>query len=71
MEYVAEFRRLSRYALGMIVDEQEKCARFEFGLIPKLMIQVALLQERVFKVLVEKTKIVKKLGTLSASERSK
>lgn len=41
----------------MVVDEQDKCARFEYGLRSKLMMQVAPLQQRVFEALVDKTKI--------------
>lgn len=30
VEYDVEFLRLSRYAPGMVAEEQDKCARFEF-----------------------------------------
>ncbi|KAA3487867.1 RNA-directed DNA polymerase-like protein [Gossypium australe] len=56
-DYEAEFLRLSYYSLGMEVDEQDKCIRFEFGQSLELMMQAAPLQERVFETLVEKTKI--------------
>ncbi|KAA3470006.1 ATP-dependent zinc metalloprotease FtsH [Gossypium australe] len=56
-DYEAEFLRPSCCAPGMVVDEQYKCNRFEFGLRSDLKMQVAPLQERVYEALVEKTKI--------------
>ncbi|KAA3484930.1 DNA/RNA polymerases superfamily protein [Gossypium australe] len=66
-DYEAEFLRLSRYALGMLANEQDKCARFEFGLRSDFMMQVAPLQERVFEALVEKTKIYEEPALLYAA----
>ncbi|XP_012448711.1 uncharacterized protein LOC105771874 [Gossypium raimondii] len=38
-DYEAEFLRLRRYALGMVVDERDKCTRFKFGLRSDLIIR--------------------------------
>ena len=32
IEYLREFTRLSKYALEILVSEEEKCRRFEDGL---------------------------------------
>ncbi|XP_012448818.1 uncharacterized protein LOC105772004 [Gossypium raimondii] len=68
-DYEASFLRLSRYSLGMVDDEQDKCTRFESGLRPDLMMQESPLQERVFEALVEKTKICDKVRYIEYEQK--
>lgn len=55
----------------MVAIEQDKCVRFENGLRYELVMQVAPLQERVFEVLVEKTKIVEEVKCLEHKSRDR
>ncbi|KAA3456861.1 ATP-dependent zinc metalloprotease FtsH [Gossypium australe] len=70
-DYEAKFLRLSRYVRRMVTTEQDKCVRFENGLRYELMMQVAPLQERVFKTLLEKTKIVEEVKRLECKSRDR
>ncbi|XP_040940051.1 uncharacterized protein [Gossypium hirsutum] len=56
-ECEAEFFRLSHYARGMVMNEYERCIRFENGLHDSLRVLIAPQREWDFLVLVEKAKI--------------
>lgn len=63
--------RLSCYTPGMMVTKQNKSVLFEDGLRYDPKIQVAPHQERNFKTLVEKTKIVVEIKCLERKKREK
>ncbi|XP_017640174.1 uncharacterized protein LOC108481571 [Gossypium arboreum] len=60
-EYEAKFLRLSCYAQGMVATEYEQCVHFKGGLRDGLRVLIAPQRERDFAVLVDKTKIAKKV----------
>lgn len=69
VDYEVKFLRLNRYALGMVVGEQDKCVQFEFRLRSDLMMQVTSLQQMVFEALVEKTKICKEVRCMKRERK--
>lgn len=70
-DYEGKFLRISHYTPSMVADKQDKCTPFECGLRSNLMMQVVLLQERVFKNLVEKTKICEKVRRIERERKKK
>ena len=49
-EYQREFKRLNKYALEILVSEEEKCCRFEDGLNDHIRAHVAFCHEDFSKI---------------------
>lgn len=71
VEYEAKFFRLSKYTHGLVASNYNKSIQFEERLKYDIKVLVALQQERVFKTLVEKAKIIEDIKRTEYEKRKK
>ncbi|KAA3480852.1 1-phosphatidylinositol-4,5-bisphosphate phosphodiesterase beta-2 [Gossypium australe] len=70
-EYEAEFLRLSRYALGIVTIEYERCVRFDDGVRDNLRVLIAPQRERDFAAQVDKAKIAEEVKRVECQNRER